>query len=90
MRIAEFVFLHTSSAPLGFDGGDRVAGPTSKSLRNFYGFGFMLWESDRAEGGRGNEKREKDGDKNLPQVTKQTCSERVTGMGPTNNVKNIE
>ena len=53
MRIAGFVFLHTSSAPLGFDGGDRVAGPTSESLRYFYGFRFMLWESDRTERGKG-------------------------------------
>ena len=32
-----------------------------RSLRNFYRFGFVLWESDKAKGGRGNEKREKDG-----------------------------
>ena len=67
MRIARF--LHTSSLPLGFDGGDCVAGPTSESLRNFYKFGFVLKESDRAEGGRGNEKREKrkNGDESLLQ-----------------------
>ena len=59
MRIAGFVFLHTSSASLGFDGRDRVVESMLESLRNFYGFGFVLWESDRAKGGRGNEKREK-------------------------------
>ena len=90
MKIAGFVFLHTSSMPLGFDRGDRAAGPTSESLRNFYGFGFVLWESDMAERGRGNEKREKDRDENLPRVTKQLCSDQVTGMEPTNSVKNIE
>ena len=45
----------------------------------------MLWESDRAEGGRGNEKREKDGDENLPRVTKQLCSNKVIGMRLTNS-----
>lgn len=54
------------------------------------GFGFVLWESDRAKGGRGNEKREKDGDENLQRVTKQLCSDQVTSMGPINSVKNIE
>ena len=54
---------------------------------NFYGFGFVLWESDRDEGGRGNEKREKDGDENLPQVTKQLCSNQVIGMRLTNSWK---
>ena len=28
----------------------------------FHFFKFVLWESNRAEGGKGNEKREKDGD----------------------------
>ena len=50
----------------------------------------MLWESDKAEGGRGNEKREKDRDENLPRVTKHKCSDQVTSMEPTNNVKNIK
>ena len=50
----------------------------------------MLWESDRAEGGRGNEKREKDGDENLLRVTKQLSFDQVTGIGPINSVKNIE
>ena len=36
------------------------------ATRNFYGFGFVLWESDRAEGGRVNEKREKMGEESLP------------------------
>ena len=52
----------------------------------------MLWESDRAEGGRGNEKREKRkrwGWK--PSTgTKQLGYNSVTGMGPTNSVKNVE
>ena len=39
------------------------------------------------KGERGNEKREKDGDENLSRVTKQLCSDQVTGMGPTNSWK---
>ena len=62
------------------DGLDEV-----REVEKFLGFGFVLWESDRDEGGRGNEKREKDGDENLPQVTKQLCSNQVIGMGPTNS-----
>ena len=55
------------------------------SLRNFYRFGFVLWESDRAEGGRRNEKIEKMGMNKIKQVTKQLWSDRVTGMRPTNS-----
>ena len=41
--------------------------------------------------GEGEMRKEKaDGDENLPRVTKQKCSDQVTGMGPTNSVKNIE
>ena len=39
------------------DSGDRCG-----SFFYLYGFGFVLWESNRAKGGRGNEKREKDKD----------------------------
>ena len=35
------------------DGPNKV-----REVENFLGFGFMLWESDKAEKGRGNEKRE--------------------------------
>ena len=54
------------------------------------GFGFVLGESDRAEGGRGNEKREKDGDERSSTGTKQDISNQVTGMGPRHSMKNIE
>ena len=33
-----------------------------RSFFYFYGFRFVLWESNKAEGGRRNEKKEKDGD----------------------------
>ena len=39
--------------------------------RNFYGFGFVLCESDRAKGEREKEKREKNGEESLPRVIKQ-------------------
>ena len=54
------------------------------------GFGFVLWESDKAKGGRGNEKREKDGDERSSAGTKQDISDQVTSMGPTNSMKIIE
>ena len=41
------------------------------ATRNISGFGFVLCVSDRAEGKRQNEKREKDGKESLPRVTKQ-------------------
>ena len=50
----------------------------------------MLWESDKAKGGRGNEKREKDGDERSSAGTKQDISDQVTSMGPTNSMKIIE
>ena len=47
------------------------------------GFGFVFWESNKGEGGE--MRKEK-----MVGPTKQFCSNQVTGMGPTNNVKNIE
>ncbi|KAK9988971.1 hypothetical protein SO802_029210 [Lithocarpus litseifolius] len=61
--------------------------PSSLRSGQFHSFFDLLWfllmiesfdeekKSDRAEGGRGNEKREKDGDENLPRVTKELCSD---------------
>ena len=60
-------FLHTSSVPLGHDGGDHAAdtrrrdessspsdgGDRRLSFFYFYGFGFVFWESNRAEGVKG-------------------------------------
>ena len=56
-------FVEGSGRIRGLKGKNKVKCPLSLnmlqgSLRNFYGFGFVLWESDRAEGGRGNDKRE--------------------------------
>ena len=47
------------------------------------GFGFVFWESNRGEGGE--MRKEK-----MVGPTKQFCFDQVTGMGPTNSVKNIE
>ena len=58
------------SVSLGHDRGDLAAGTCQRngwsspgdgrdrrgSFFYFYGFGFVFWESNRAEGGRGNEK----------------------------------
>ena len=45
--------------------------------------GFVFWESNRGEGGE--MRKEK-----MVEPTKQFCSDQVTGMGPTNSVKNIK
>ena len=55
-------------------------------------FGFLLWESDRADGEEEGEMRKDkgpDGDENVTQVTKQKCSDSVTGVGPMNSVKKL-
>ena len=46
-------------------------------------FGFVFWESNRGKGGE--MRKEK-----MVGPTKQFFSDQVTGMGPTNSVKNIE
>ena len=52
------------------------------ATRNISGFGFVLCESDRDEGKRQNEKREKDGEESLLWVTKQFALTLWQKWGP--------
>ena len=55
-------------------------------------FGFLLWESDKADGeGEGEMRKDKgpDGDEHVMRVTKQKCSDNVIGVGPMNSVKKL-
>ena len=61
-------------------------------LRHFsrFGFGFLLWERDRAEGEGEIRKREiLMGNENGTRVTKQKCSDTVIFVGSMNSVKKL-
>ena len=59
-------------------------------MRHFSGFGFLLWERDRAE--REGEIRKREilmGDENGMQVTKQKWSDTVIVVGSMNSMKKL-